>query len=150
MARPTKSVVMLDKYSQTKGELNKRKQKEDVLKGDSNKLIPPSYMNDEQKELFVYIRDQLDKVGLLGNLDIYILTSCIFSIYRLQQIESMINNDPNLLMDKPLLSAKDKYTKDLYRCCNELCLSPQSRAKLANMSINDKKSNPLLEALSGD
>ena len=47
------------------------------------------------------------------------------------------------------MSAKDKYTKDLYRCCNELSLSPQSRAKLANINVQAKEEeqDPLLGLL---
>ena len=45
------------------------------------------------------------------------------------------------------MSAKDKYTKDLYRCCSELSLSPQSRAKLANINISVKNENPLIKLL---
>lgn len=64
----------------------------------------------------------------------------------------MINGDSELLLSKELMSAKDKYTKDLYRCCSELSLSPQSRAKLANININTQKdkADPLLEALKND
>ena len=59
----------------------------------------------------------------------------------------MINKDINKITDKQLLSAKDKYTKDLYRCCNELSLSPQSRAKLANINVQKQEEDPLLKVL---
>ena len=74
------------------------------------------------------------------------------SIYYIQQIEKkMIEND-DLIADKTLLTAKEKYTKEFFRCCNELCLSPQSRAKLSNINVQTKKNedDPLLKALSGD
>ena len=49
------------------------------------------------------------------------------------------------------MSAKDKYTKDLFRCCSELSLSPQSRAKLGNINVQASKDNedPLLKVLRG-
>lgn len=47
------------------------------------------------------------------------------------------------------MASKDKYTKDLYRCCNELCLSPQARAKIGslNLTASKNKEDPLLNAL---
>ena len=49
------------------------------------------------------------------------------------------------------MTAKDKYTKDFFRCCNELCLSPQSRAKIALANANAAKdaADPLMEVLKG-
>lgn len=70
---------------------------------------------------------------------------------RLQEIEKIINDDIEKLGDKSLMSAKDKYTKDLFRCCNELSLSPQSRAKLGNINVQASKDSedPLLKVLRG-
>ena len=50
------------------------------------------------------------------------------------------------------MSAKDKYNKDFYRCCNELSLSPQSRAKFGSLSLKakEKEEDPLIKALKGD
>ena len=76
----------------------------------------------------------------------------MIAIDRLQEIESMINDDFELIKNASLMSAKDKYTKDLYRCCNELSLSPQSRAKLANINLQAKQNeeDPLVKLLAGD
>ncbi len=50
------------------------------------------------------------------------------------------------------MNNKKIYSSDFYRGCNELSLSPQSRAKLANinMSANKKKDDPLIKALEDD
>lgn len=149
MARPTKAVVTLDRFSQTKAELATRLQNENKLKGGSDMLVAPSYFNEKQNELWDYIVDQLSAAELLGNLDVFILTSCVIAIDRLQHIEELINKDIGNLYNKDLMASKDKYTKDLFRCCSELSLSPQSRAKLANVNVcaNEKKKDPLLKAL---
>jgi phage terminase small subunit len=41
--------------------------------------------------------------------------------------------------------------KEFFRCCNELSLSPQSRAKLASINVNAEinKEDPLLRILGG-
>lgn len=149
MARPTKSVVTLDKYGQTKQELAKRLENEKKLKGNSDKLVPPDHLNENQKSIFNYIIDELSSSGILGNLDVYILTTCAIAIDRLENIEKAINEDFSLLTDTRIMGSKDKYTKDLYRCCNELSLSPQSRAKIANVKMQNDKSGPNLKDILG-
>jgi|SRR3712207_2049619 len=136
----------------TKEEKQKREEAEESLKGRSDNINPPNYLSKNQRMLFNYIKDELEESKLLNNLDIYILSTCVIAIDRLQFIEDKINNSPRLLMQNQIMSAKDKYTKDLYRCCNELSLSPQSRAKLANINLQAKqdKEDPLLQILRED
>ena len=49
------------------------------------------------------------------------------------------------------MTTKSEYTKDFFRCCNELSLSPQSRAKLGNINLQaeQEKQDPLLQVLAG-
>lgn len=151
MGRPAKAVNTMSKHL-SKVETEKRKEKEDCFKGKSDKIRPPTYLSASQKKIFRYIVKELEASEILGNLDIYILSTCSIAIDRLKEIETMINGDSELLLSKELMSAKDKYTKDLYRCCSELSLSPQSRAKLANINVTTQKdkADPLLEALKND
>lgn len=151
MARPCKSAKVLTDYSQTKEEIEFRIQAEETLKGNSE-LKPPAYLNEKQTALFNFIISELENAGILCGLDTYMLETCVIAIDRLQEIESMINDDFGLIKNASLMSAKDKYTKDLYRCCNELSLSPQSRAKLANINLQAKQNeeDPLVKLLAGD
>lgn len=150
MARPCKSVNVMSK-NLTNEEKETRLETEKKLRGKSDKISPPSYLNTRQKKIFRYIVGELKASGILGNLDIYILSTCAVSIDRLQQIEKLINKNAERLLDKDLMSAKDKYTKDFFRCCNELSLSPQSRAKLGNINLQAKEQNDdvLLQVLRG-
>lgn len=148
MARPTKAVKTMSK-NLTKEEKTARIRNETKLKGSSDKIQPLDHLTKSQKLIFGYIVSELEAAGILGNLDVYILAQCSIAIDRLQTIETMINNDLELLSNSPFMASKDKYTKDLYRCCNELSLSPQSRAKMANINIQadtDAK-DPLTNAL---
>lgn len=151
MARPCKSASMLTICSQTKEEIRVREAQEKQLKGDGNKVIPPGFLNKEQRRIFRSIVKELEPSGILGNLDVYILTQCAVAIDRLQTMEQMINEDPELLTNSCFMASKDKYSKDLYRCCNELSLSPQSRAKMANINLQTKQQqeDPLLQVLRG-
>jgi P27 family predicted phage terminase small subunit len=135
----------------TKEEIAIREKTEEKLKGAANNISPPKHLNARQKKIFSYIVDELKASGILGNLDTYILGACAISIDRIQEIEKQINRDIGLLRDKAFMSAKDKYTKDFFRCCNELSLSPQSRAKIGNINIQviHDEEDPLLKVLRG-
>ena len=151
MARPCKNVNLISKHL-TKEEKEKRKEAEEFLKGRVDNINPPEFLTKNQKKLFTYIKNELEESKLLNNLDVYILSTCVVAIDRLQFIENKINKNSRLILQKELMSAKDKYSKDLYRCCNELSLSPQSRAKLANINLQAKqdKEDPLLQILRED
>lgn len=146
MARPTKSVELMSKHL-TQEEISSRQEKEKNLRGSCDKLKPPKYLTSSQKRIFRYILDNLVASNILGNLDIYVLTNCSVSIDRIQMMEEAINKNNDLLNCKTFMASKDKYSKDFFRYCNELSLSPQSRAKLANINIKSNEVDPLLEAL---
>ena len=149
MARPAKNIAVMSKHL-TNEEKMRRQEREDVVKGARDKLYAPGHLTDKQVEIFNYILNELEESEILGNLDIYILATCAIAIDRLTEIESRINKDFRLTLNNTLRAAKAEYSKDFYRCCNELSLSPQSRAKLANLNQNKKEDDPLLQALKDD
>lgn len=150
MARPSKSVKVMSK-NLTKEEKELRLETEEKLKGGTDNISPPTHLNARQKKIFNYVVDQLRESNILGNLDIYILSQTSIAIDRLQQIEKLINKDINNIYNKDLIKAKSEYTKDFFRCCNELSLSPQSRAKLGNINMQAKErgEDVLLKVLAG-
>lgn len=149
MARPAMSAKTTSKHL-TKSELNAKNGTEEKLRGRADKLRPPPYLTPPQKKIFRFIVSELSASGILGNLDVYVLTECSIALDRMQEIESRINQDSAQLSNDKLLQSKDRYTKSFFRCCNELCLSPQSRAKMGNLSIAAAEENPLIKALSDD
>ncbi|MBS4539815.1 phage terminase small subunit P27 family [Clostridium sp. D2Q-11] len=153
MARPAKSVDVMSK-NLTKEEYEARKAAEESLKGGSDKIKPPIYLNDKAKSIFNYIVEELKESGILTNLDVYILATCANAIVRIQEAEEILNEG---LFEKDgkvknALRVKESYTKEFFRCTNELSLSPQSRAKLANINIQKQleKDDPVLKLLGGD
>lgn len=149
MSRPCKSAKVLTECSQTKDEIQDRINTENRLKGKGDKISPPSYLTPNQKKIFKYIVDQLKESGILGNLDVYILTTCSIALDRIQEVERLINKKDEDISLRELLRIKEVYTKDFFRCCNELSLSPQSRAKLSNINLQAKqeREDPLLKIL---
>ena len=130
MARPAKAVVTKT-GTITKEEEKARTNAEQKIRGGATKLKAPSYLTPRQKKVFKFIKDSLTESQILGNLDIYILANASICIDRMQTFEEEINKDTDLLQNSTFMSARDKYSKDFFRCCNELCLSPQARAKIA-------------------
>lgn len=151
MGRPAKSLATVS-GAMTKAESEERQKAEKKLKGRDDKVRPPKYLSNDQKKIFRYIVNESKEAGILGNLDVYVLTMAAVSIDRITEIENKINGDPELLLDGKLMAAKEKYSKDFFRCCNELSLSPQARAKIsiANVKAIKENRNPILDALEDD
>jgi P27 family predicted phage terminase small subunit len=151
MARPAKPLSEVS-GGITKDEALARQQSEDRIKGKDDKIIAPEYLTEDQKSIFNYIVEGLRNAGILGNLDLYVLTLAAVSIDRITDIENQINEDPEKLLSSKLMAAKEKYSKDFFRCCNELSLSPQARAKIsiANVKAIKENRNPLLDVLEDD
>ncbi len=149
MARPAMSAAVTAKHLSS-AEKEAKTEVETNLRGNADKIKPPSYMTSAQKKIFRFIVHELEESKILGNLDIYVLAECSICIDRMQSIERKINSEPEQLNNSSLMSAKDKYTKSFFRCCNELCLSPQSRAKMANINLQGKEDNPLIKLLNDD
>ena len=151
MARPAKSVNTMSK-NLTKEEKEIRAKTEEKLKGGADKISPPKHLSKKQKKIFRNIVKELEASGILGNLDIYILSTCAISLDRMETIETMINENPELISDKDLRLANTKYTNDFFRCCNELSLTPAARAKLGNINLmaDAEKDDPVARALRGD
>lgn len=150
MARPSKSVNIINK-NLSKEERKIRQKSEAKIRGKMDKLNPPTYLTESQKEVFKFIKNELQESELLGNLDIFILIQTSICVDRVTKMEEQINNDISLLENHSFMSTKDKYSKDLFRCYNELCLSPQSRAKIAvAASKPPQNKQSLLDILSDD
>ena len=151
MARPAKP---LNEQSGaiTKEQALERERAEKKLRGKDDKVKPPSYLTNAQKKIFRYIVNELKASGVLGNLDVYVLTLAAVSIDRITDIENQINENSQLLLESKLMAAKEKYSKDFFRCCNELSLSPQARAKIsiANVKAIKENRNPILDVLEDD
>lgn len=151
MGRPAKPLAE-QSGAMTKEESVARDRAEKKLKGGNTRIKPGTYLTNSQKKIFRYIVNELKDANILGNLDIYVLELAAISIDRIREIEKEINAHPEQLADTKLMAAKEKYSKDFFRCCNELSLSPQARAKISIASVKAVKENrnPLLDILEED
>ena len=72
MARPAKAISE-NSQKMSLAERKKRTEMEEMLRGKSDKLIPPSYLSKSQMDIFNNITEELNASNILGNLDLYIL-----------------------------------------------------------------------------
>lgn len=149
MPRPAKSIGVISK-NLTKEEIKYREESEEMLKGNKDKLKPLKHLNKRQKQIFKFIIENLEESKILGNLDTFVLNQTAISIERLETLEKQANEDSEILLTGAFKSARDMYSKDFFKCCNELCLSPQSRAKLSIANINKQPEKKTLKDILGD
>jgi len=160
MSRPAKAIDT-NSMKMSKEERKAREENEKKLRGANNNIKPFSYLNRRQKAIFKDILNNLNK-DILSNLDTYLLNQTAITIERLESLEKEINiaskiTDENgkekdkldVKLIASLKSVRDMYSKDFFRCCNELSLSPQARAKISiNTSTPEKKT--LMDILNED
>lgn len=128
-----------------------RMEAETALRGASDRLEPPDWLNTRQQEVFRYVVEEMKAGGVLGNVDVFVLTQFSVAVERLEYIERSVNENSMQLFDKDLMLAKTKYTDDFKTGLRELSLSPQARAKLGGMALaqKQKEADPVLTLLQG-
>ncbi|MBQ8967226.1 P27 family phage terminase small subunit [Ruminococcus sp.] len=146
MARPAKSAAVTVKHL-TADERSARLAGEKKLKGAGGRPKPPKHLSAEQRKIFSAVVKQLSEADILCALDSAILAQYAIAKDMLRLMDEEIARDPELLASAQYMSSRKQYMSDFFRCTNELCLSPQSRAKMANMAMNSAQADPLLEAL---
>lgn len=150
MARPAKS-AKVKSGTITKEEESKRIELEDKLRGKNDKLVPPIYLTVSQMDIFNYIMAELQEANILGNLDLFILAQTAIAVDRIQDFDRQANENPELLLMNAFRQARSEASKEYFRCCNELCLSPQSRAKLSITKVAPgEKKKTLMDLINED
>lgn len=154
MARPAKSIELRTGHI-SKEEIIEKRKNEKLLKGERDKIIAPAYLTTAQKNIFKTIVESLNESGILGNIDVYVLTQTAITINRIQECERNINEtglfdcegQPNMAV-----KVKTSYMTEFFKLCGELSLSPQARAKIANLNFKAqvRKEDPLLSILGGN
>jgi len=161
MARPRKPAALKQGKSETKEHLEDRAEVEQDLKGNNDKLhdIPDS-LDDLGKKYYLYIIDELEISGILGNLDVFIVTQTADCLSKIEQLDNIMKHSDLIFetIDKmgnvipkehPAIGAKMKYLSLFRALSTQLGLSPSSRAQLSEMNMEQKETenDALLNAL---
>lgn len=150
MGRPAKAVAAKTGKVAAE-ETEQRAAIEDKLRGKKDKLVPPLYLTDSQMDIFNYIMGELQEADILGNLDLFILAQTAIAVDRIQELDRKANQDKDILFENAFRQARSEASKEYFRCCNELCLSPQSRAKLSIAKVKPgEKKKTIMDLINED
>ncbi len=151
MARKAKSAAVLDGHL-TQEERDARIEAEKRLLGDAaEEMTPPTYLTEEQGEIFSDLLSILLPMKLLNAGDVYMVANLAVDIDRKAEMDRMVNNDPGLMLNSSFMANRERYEKSYLRCCGELCLSPAARAKMGVLAQTQKENetDPLISAMKG-
>lgn len=147
MGRPAKPVDV-QSGAMTKETRTNRKAAEERLGGGTTAVqLSTMQLTERQRKIRAKIVRTMK--GVLKNADRFVLDQTAIAIDRLQTLELRVNEEPEIVYGKNFISVKKEYFSEFVRLCNELSLSPQSRAKLAAAEASEKE-NPLQALIGGE
>lgn len=158
MARTAKPVALCGDSRLTKADIQAREEAEQRYKGVSNLVYqcPEDLTTDRERELYMFIVNQLKSAGILNDLDIEMIKSTVFCIIHMNDANASIrdygstieSSDGKIYKNPAVGVYKDFYTMFVSSSVR-LGLSPSDRAKLAVIDIKnkEKEEDPLLKAL---
>lgn len=157
MAKASKPVALMQK-NLTKEEKEARLEAESKLKGNADLVYEaPTDLVKEEKEVYLFLVNELRELDIINNLDIELLKLASNSIVELKKARvnvrkygQLIQKPDGTLVKNPAITILRDYEAIFNRCCRELCLSPQSRMALSKMmaDIQANSEDELLRILS--
>lgn len=145
MARPPKPIALMTS-NLSKQEVEDRKEAEKKVKGKNNKVYKPrKELPDQVKSIYKSISNELKESDILSNLDIDLLETTAYAIWRMRQAREQINEDgivittPQGIVKHPAINIEKDYQNIFQNGCIQLGLSPSARAKLAIIHIENNK-----------
>ena len=147
--RPAKSVKVQSGVL-SEADAARRREIEEKVRGSADKLQkPPAYLTKRQKAVWKWIVKELDAAAILSNLDAPLLELASIALDRIRMYDDMIREAPEGKIDSKLIRDRNVIVQEWLRYCNELCLSPQSRAKLGTISVTTMResTDPIKAAL---
>ncbi len=167
--RPPKPLALMTK-NLTKEEIQIRTEQEEKLKGRDDKVYKaPKGLPKEVAKIYKTIVNELKEANILNNLDIELITTTAYAIFRMKEAREKIDRDGVVLevfkpiekdgevVDKVLVSAmkhpavavEKDYQAIFHTGCIQLGLSPSSRTKLTLINIESNKKETLEDKVFG-
>ena len=164
--RPPKPLALMTK-NLTKEEIQIRTEQEEKLKGKDDKVYKaPKGIPKEVAKIYKTI---VNESNFLNNLDIELITTTAYAIFRMKEAREKIDRDGVVLevfkpiekdgevVDKVLVSAmkhpavavEKDYQAIFHTGCIQLGLSPSSRTKLTLINIESNKKETLEDKVFG-
>lgn len=139
--RPPKPLA-LKTGAMTKEEIQNRKEAEERFRGNDDKVYEiREDLPKEVSEIYHRITEELKDSKILNNLDIDLLDTAAYAIYRMRQAREIIDRDGTLIssgktmIKHPAVNVERDYQSIFHSCCIQLGLSPSSRTKLSMINL---------------
>lgn len=126
----------------TKAEIAKRKEHEEAMKGDTDKVKPPERLLSKQKKEFEEISEQLMKLEIFSNLDVDTLARYIdakFEYERIHDIARKLNPLDDVDTYAKMQRAKKSLSDECRSYAGDLGLTITSRLKLVIPKTEEDK-----------
>lgn len=163
MSRAKKPASLKKGKSESKEQLKRREEIEKQLMGNSDTVYNiPQHLNDEEKIYYKFLIDELKILNILANVDTFLLEQTANCLYVMRQCDDHIRAHGVLVSkpdrfgnieekENPSIKIKLNYQTKYAALCNQLGLSPASRAALAGRQLEAKEeeNDPLLQVLKG-
>lgn len=131
---------------------------ENSLKGNDDLVYQaPNDLIKEEKEVYLFLVNELKDTGILNNLDIELLKMTSNAVVNIREARKNIRKYGQIItrangdiVKNPAITILKDFEGILARCCRELALSPSSRANLARLSaeVSANSEDELLKILS--
>lgn len=163
MARQKKPATLKKGNSENDEQLAQREAIERQLMGNADNVKSvPEYLLAEEKIYYKWLVDEIEICGIISNLDKPLLEQTANCLWVMHNCDMHIRTNGVLVSksdrfglieekENPSIKIKLAYQGKYASLCNQLGLSPASRASLAGKKIDAKEasSDPLLQVLKG-
>lgn len=143
--RPRQPIDLIEvkgKKHLTKSEIKQRREME--IQINSNKVLPPEYLNAEQQKKFIHIANILLDVGIMTELDEenlaqYLIANTNYVLYtkKVNKLNKKLEKETDskkeyelMVLLEPLLKQQDKALSQSRACASDMGLTISSRCKL--------------------
>lgn len=147
--------------SESKEHLDKRAKLEEQMSGSDDLLYEiPEQLNELGGFYYKFIINELSYTGILGNLDIPIITQTADMLARVEELTEIINetgllvvatdrNGSQYTKPNPAVKMRQDFLKQLSAFYTQLGMTPSARATLAEIKMGEKEEaqDPLMQAL---
>ena len=145
----------------TKEQREQRAEADAKMKGNDDLVyeVPNDLKTKHEKELYIFLVENLKASGILNNLDIELIKQTVFCIIQMENAQKHIKKHGQVIQKpdgsfakNPSMNIYKEYQQIYISNSIRLGLSPADRAKLACLAVQQKnvEEDPLLKALKGD
>lgn len=140
----------------SKKELQARKEMQNKLKGNSNKIFCPSWLDDTAREEFQRVATELKELDLISNIDVTVLAIYCDAYSNYVQLTQAIQTngaiqyytntkgEENKVVSAEVM-AQNKYIDTIMKCSSKMGLSISDRLKLVIPDNDTGKENKFVK-----